>query len=93
MKISEVKALGSRKVKVKLKKDAQATGYQIVLATNSSFTKNKKTVYLKKNTATAKTVTGLLKGRKYYIRARAYKTVGTKKYYGGYSASKTIKVK
>ena len=93
MKISEVKALGSRKVKVKLKKDAQATGYQIVLATNSSFTKNKKTVYLKKNTATAKTVTGLLKGRKYYIRARAYKTVGTKKYYGGYSANKTIKVK
>ena len=41
----------------------------------------------------SKTVSGLAKGKKYYVKARAYKTIDGKKYYGGYSSSRTVTVK
>lgn len=68
------------------------SGYQIVLATNKSFTKGVKKVTVSGSKAVSKTVTGLSKGKTYYVKVRAYKTVNGKKVYGLYSNVLTKKV-
>ena len=75
---------------VKVKKEASATGYQIVYSKKKSFKSSKKTTM--KSSNTSKKVTGLKKG-KYYVKVRSYKTVDGKRIYGAYSKVKTVKVK
>ena len=75
------------------KQTTQTSGYQIQYATNSKFTKNKKTVTVKGNKNTSKTVTGLKAKKKYYVRVRTYKTVNGKKYYSSWSKYKTVTTK
>lgn len=70
---------------------AQTTGYQIQIATNSKFTTGVKTYTVSKNGTVSKSVTSLTRGRKYYVRVRTYKTVGSTKYYSAWSKSKDIK--
>ena len=67
------------------------TGYQIQLATNSAFTKNKKEVKVKGYSVLSKKVTKLKAKTKYYIRIRTYKTVNGTTYYSKWSSSKTKK--
>ena len=69
------------------------TGYKIMLATNSSFTKNKKTVTVKGYKNTSKKVTKLKGNKKYYIKIRTYKTIGNEKFYSDWSDVKTVKTK
>lgn len=71
---------------------SRITGYQIQLATDKNFTKNKKTVTVKGYNKVSKKVTGLKGGKKYYVRIRTYKTVGGT-YYSPWSKVKTVKVK
>lgn len=74
---------------VKLNKyTTQTTGYQIQYSTSSKFT-SAKTVSVG-NTTTSKTVTGLAAKKKYYVRVRTYKTVGSTKYYSAWSGAKTV---
>ena len=86
-------------IKVKWKKQSakmaksRITGYQIQLATDSKFTKNKKTVNVKGYKKVSKKVKKLKGGKKYYIKIRTYKTVGGTKYYSGWSKVRTIKTK
>lgn len=91
--IKSAKALGNKKLKVTWKRNTTASGYQLQIATNKKFTKGKKSFTIKKNSITSKTIAKLKKGKKYYVRIRAYKTVSGKKYYGNYSAVKAVKVK
>lgn len=72
---------------------SRITGYQILLATNSKFTKGKKTVNIKGYSKTSKTVKKLKGGKKYYVKIRTYKTVSGVKYYSGWSKVKTVKTK
>ena len=72
-------------------KTADVSGYQIVCATNKSFTKGKVTKTVSAKTL-SKTITGLTKGKTYYVKVRAYKTVNGKKIYGLYSSVKSKKV-
>lgn len=82
-----------RKVKVNIKKDVKATGYQIVAAKNSRFSKGKK-VLTKKGTRQVTYIITKLNSRKiYYVKARAYKTIGNKKYFGPWSKVKKIRIK
>ena len=89
----------SRAITVKWKKQVNKmatsviTGYQIQLATNSAFTKNKKLVTVKGYSKVSKKVSSLLGGKKYYIRIRTYKTVNGVKYYSPWSAKKYITTK
>ena len=69
------------------------TGYQIQLATNSKFTKNKKTVTVKGYSKTSKKVTGLKGCKKYYVKIRTYKTVNGTKHYWPWSKTKTVTTK
>ena len=79
---------------VKWKKQAtQTTGYQIQYATDSKFTKNKKTVTVAKNSTVSKTVSKLRAKKKYFVRIRTYKTVSGKKYYSAWSSSKSVTTK
>lgn len=83
---------------------SNADGYQVQIATNSSFTKGKKTFTISDTSNTTKKITKLTKGKKYYIRVRAYRTesfywdsnIGgdvSKKIYGSWSTPKSITCK
>ena len=95
-KIKKVK--GSKKAialtwaKVKVVK-----GYQIQVATDKKFKKNKKTVTIKKQKTTKTTVKKLKAKKKYFVRIRTYKTKKingkSKKVYSSWSKAKTVKTK
>jgi len=69
------------------------TGYQIQLASDKAFTKNKKTVTVSDYSKTGKKITGLTGGSKYFVRIRTYMKVGTKNYYSSWSAAQTVTTK
>ena len=69
------------------------TGYEIQLATDKKFKKNKKTVKVNKKNASKKTVKKLKSKKKYYVRVRSYKIVNGKKVYGKWSKVKSVKTK
>lgn len=69
-----------------------ATGYEIQYATNSKFTGAKK-VAITNNKTDKTTVSKLSGNKKYYVRVRSYTTVGGTKYYGSWSATKTVTTK
>ena len=87
-------AAASKALTVKWNKQAtkmsqsRITGYEIQVATNSAFTKNKKTVKVTGYKKVSKKVTGLKGGKKYYVRVRTYMTVGDATYYSKWSAKK-----
>lgn len=89
--LTNLKTAKGRKLTVKWKKDARATGYQIQYSTKNNFS-GAKTVNIGKNTTTSKTLTKLTKGKKYYVRIRSYKTAKvngkTTKLYGTWSSAK-----
>jgi len=92
-KISSAKSLSKKKMTLKWTKDSKASGYRIVYATNSKFTKGKKTVTVKSYKTYKKTIKSLKSKKTYYVKVQAYKTVSGKKYYGSYSTVKKVKIK
>ena len=69
-----------------------ATGYEIQYATNSKFTSAKK-VTIANNKTDKTTISKLSGNKKYYVRVRSYTTVKGTKYYGAWSASKSVTTK
>ena len=61
------------------------------MATDKKFSKNVEKVTVKGTKNLSKTVTGLKKGKTYYVKVRAYKLVNGKKLYGAYSKTLTAK--
>lgn len=72
---------------------SRITGYQIQLATDKKFTRNRKTVTVKGYKNTSRKVKNLKGKKKYYVRVRTYKTAGGKKYCSPWSKVKTVKTK
>lgn len=70
-------------------KTSRITGYQIQYSTSVKF-KSAKTVTVKGYAKTAKTVTGLRAGKKYYVRVRTYKTISSRKYCSEWSKPKAV---
>ena len=88
-KIKNVKVKAKKKkLNVSWKKVSGATGYEVMSATNNKFTKNKKTVTVKKNKVTLKK---LKPKKKYFVKVRAYKLANGRKYFGKWS--KVVKKK
>lgn len=74
------------------KKDTKVTGYQVQYDVNKNFT-SYKSKYVKTNSTYKKTFSGLKSKKTYYVRVRSYKTVNGVKYYGSWSAVKSVKTK
>ena len=91
-KIKKVKA-AKKAVSVEWKKVSGVKGYQVQVATDKKFKKNKKTTTVKKQKTTKVTIKKLKAKKKYYVRIRTYKTVNGKKVYSSWSKVKTIKTK
>ncbi|MBQ3137100.1 MAG: fibronectin type III domain-containing protein, partial [Clostridia bacterium] len=92
--LSSVKSSKPAQLTVTWKTVKGASGYQVFCSTSKKFTsKTTKKVTVKKQTSKKTTVKKLKKGKKYYIRVRAYKTVGGKNLYGAYSTVKSAKIK
>ena len=88
------KVKGAKKaVSVEWKKVSGVSGYEIQLATDKKFKKNKKTVTIKKQKTTKTTVKKLKAKKKYYVRIRTYKIVNGKKVYSSWSKVKSVKTK
>lgn len=74
MTLKSVKAAKGKKLTLKWAKDKTASGYEIQYALKSNFKSAKKTS-VKKGSASSTTLKKLSKGKKYYVRIRAYKNV------------------
>lgn len=98
---TSIKDLKSAKkaVTVKWKKQpakingSHITGYQIRLATNKKFTKNKKTVTVKGYKNVSKKIKNLKSKKRYYVKIRTYKSVGGDKCYSPWSKARSIKTR
>ncbi len=73
--IASVKLVKGKKMTVKWKKDKRATGYQVQYSADKNFKKGVKTKDVSRYDTTSKIITGLKKGKVYYVRVRAYKDV------------------
>ena len=98
--VAKPKSVSPKKVKaakkavsVEWKKVGGVKGYQVQVATNKKFKKNKKTVTIKKQKTTKTTVKKLKAKKKYYVRIRTYKIANGKKVYSSWSKVKSVKTK
>lgn len=85
----KVKNKAKKSVNVSWKKVSAAKGYEILYADNVRF-KRYSYVYLQSK---KHNLTNLTKGKKYYVKVRAYKSNGKELVYGKWSAVKKAKVK
>lgn len=85
--------LGSGQVRVKWKKDGQASGYEILFSKDRGFKKGNRTVRVPRNSAQSWRVKGLESGKKYYVKIRSCKQIDGKKRCGSYSAVKIVTCK
>lgn len=87
--IKKAESTASKTITINLKKVSGASGYEVVYSTNSKYKSAKK----KTSSSANIKLTGLSKGKTYYIKVRAYKKDSTgAKVYGKYAAKK-VKVK
>lgn len=89
-KVKKVTSPKKKAVKLYWKKDKTATGYQIFVSYNKNFKKKAKTVFVKRNSVGAKTITGLKSKKRCYVKIRSYYDYGAKRLYG--KCSKTLSV-
>ena len=81
------KNAGSKKVKISWSKVSGASGYQVYYSTSKSGTYK----LLKTTTSLYYTKSGLTKGKTYYFKVRAYRTVSGKKVYSSFTTVKSAK--
>lgn len=92
-KLKSVKSKKAGQLTVTWNRQKEADGYVVQYSADKKFKKKVQTKYVKKNKTTSLTLKKLTKGRKYYVRIKAYKTIGKKKAYGTASkvAAKNVK--
>ncbi len=78
----------SHYVKVRWKK-TDCDGYQIRYSTSKTF-KTYKSVYVKDGDAVSKTIKNLTKGKRYYVKVRAYNLYEGKRVYGSLSTWRSV---
>jgi hypothetical protein len=91
--ISKVSSSASKKLTVKWKKISGVSGYEIVVATDKKFKKNKKVTIVNSAKKNKTTIKKLKHKKTYYVKIRGYVMVDGVKYYGKYSKVKKVKVR
>lgn len=93
-KVKKVAAKSLKKKKAQISwKEQDCDGYRIQFSLKSNFRKIAKTVTIRKSAKVKKTVSGLISGKKYYVRVQAYKIVNGEKVYGAFSKKRKVRVK
>ena len=82
----------ARAMTVKYGQASGATGYQIQYATSNTF-KGAKTANIAGAKNVTKTVKGLAKNKRYYVRVRSYRKSGRVTYYSAWSTTKNVVIK
>lgn len=90
--LTSAKNVSGRKLTAGWNKVSGASGYQVQIATNKTFTKSVKKSSVKGASALKKTMSSLTKGKAYYVRVRAYKSKYGQKAYGSWSNVKSVKI-
>lgn len=89
VRISSAANVSGKKIKVKLKATKSYTGYEVCYSSKKDFS-NRKSSRIR---GTSATISGLKKGKTYYIRVRGYKTdVYGNDYYTPYSKTKKVTI-
>lgn len=92
--LEKVTSPGKKQLKVVWKRSADAvTGYEVMIASDKSFSKNKQIFTVTGSSKRRITLSGLKGKTAYYVRVRAFRTVGDTRYYGGWSSIKTAKTR
>ena len=78
--VSSLTNSAPNKMTVKWGRNAKASGYLVQYSLRNNFASGNKTVTISKNSVVSKVIGSLSKGKKYYVRIRAYKVVGGKKF-------------
>ncbi len=81
------------KLQAKWKKVTGANGYEICYSTSKKFKKKKKLTKSKSTKKTKITIKKLKRGKRYFVRVRAYTLQDSKKVYGKWSKVKRVKIK
>ncbi len=68
------------------------SGYQVQYSTSSTFKSGNKAVTVSRASNTGNTISGITKGKTYYVRVRAYKTIDGNKVFGAWSVIKSVKI-
>lgn len=89
--IKNIEAL-SKGFKVRWYKAEKGSGYQIRYSTSSSMSSAKK-VTVSGRDSSYKSVKNLVKGKRYYVQVRTYRTLNGTKYYSDWSAKKSVRTK
>lgn len=90
---SKTTSKASKKMVVKWKKNAKATGYQIQYATSADFSKGKEMVTVKPAKTISKTISALKSKKEYYVRVRSYKKTDGTNYFSAWSKTGKVKIK
>ena len=89
--ISKLTNPSGKAMKITWDKAPSASGYHIQYAANSSMT-GKKDITINNKDTLSKTVTGLTKGKTYYVRIQTFRKVSGKTYWSSWSKAKQIKI-
>ena len=68
MKIVSSSSAAKSTVNIKWKKDSSVDGYEILVATDKKFSKNKNKYTIKSKNKATKKITNLKSGKKYYVK-------------------------
>ena len=90
--ITKCTNIKTKKADIQWKKNGSATGYEVQYSTNKTFKSGVKTKSITNASTIKYTAVGLTSQKTYYVRVRAYKTVGKKKLYSSWSGIKTVKI-
>lgn len=89
VRVSSAENVSGKKIRVKFRASKKYTGYVVSYSSKKDFSNQKSA----KVRSTSATISGLKKGRTYYIRVRGYKTdVYGNEYYTSYSKTQKVKV-
>ena len=88
--ITKIKNVKNKKAKINWKENIYCDGYVIEYSTKKNFKNSKKNIISNRYTS-KKTIKGLKKNTKYYVRIRTYKKINNKRNYFTWSNTRIIK--